>query len=125
MGEFLSTSYAEAFTITETIGRLGYCNPETIPMLLAALNGPPNLSPGFHDRAAFVLLQLSQSMEIVNVACPDAFHGLGFNAARSALSKALNAPNDMPLCLGATLKSCCGSILKSIDPEAAAKAGVK
>ena len=42
-----------------------------------------------------------------------------------ALLRALNASNDMPLCLGITLKPCCGGILMRIDPEAAAKAGVK
>jgi hypothetical protein len=125
MSQFRSTNYAEAFTATETMGRMGYCNPDTLPALLAALNEPPNASPGFHGRAAFALMQLCNCMEIVNVDRPDAFHNPGYRAALPALLKALSAPTDMPLCLGATLKPCCGNILKRIDPEAAANAGVK
>ncbi|MDB6109188.1 MAG: domain containing protein [Pedosphaera sp.] len=125
MGLFRSGDYQTSFTMAETLGRIGYCNPETLPALLAALNEPPNTPPGLHDRAAFALLCLSQCMEIVNVDRPDAFHEPGYKAEVPVLLKALNAPADMPLCLGVTLKPCCGGILKRIDPEAAAKAGVK
>jgi hypothetical protein len=125
LGMFRSTNYDVAFTATETMGRMGYCNPETITAMLAALVEPPNGSPGFHDRATLVFLQLSQGMEIVNADRPNAFHELGYKAAVPALVTALNASNDLPLCLGATLKPCCGAILKRIDPGAAAKAGVR
>ena len=64
-------------------------------------------------------------MEIVNADRPDAFHEIEYKVAAPALLKALNAPNDMPLCLGATLKPACGAILKRIDPGAAANAGVQ
>jgi hypothetical protein len=125
MGLFRSGNYQEAFTVATVLGRIGYCNPETVPALLAALNEPPNTPPGLHDRAALAFLCLSQCMEFVNADRPDAFHGPGYEVAVPALLQALNAPNDMPLCLGVTLKPCCGAILKRIDPEAAAKAGVK
>jgi hypothetical protein len=101
------------------MGRMGYCNPETITAMLAALIEPPNGSPGFHDRATLVFLQLTQGMEIVNVDRPDAFHEIEYKAVVPALLNALNASNDMPLCLGATLKPACGAILKRIDPAAA------
>jgi hypothetical protein len=122
---FRSTNYSEAFTVTEIMGRVGYCNPETLPTLLAALNEPPNASPGFHDRATLAFMQLYTCMEIVNVDRPDAFHDPGYEAALPALSQVLNAPTDMPLSLGETLKPYCGTILKRIDPHAAAKVGVK
>ena len=125
MGMLRSTNYAEAFTIADTMGRMGYCNPETIPTLLAALNEPPNASPGLHERAALLFLNLSQGMEIVIVDHPGQFHELGYKATVPALLKTLNAPKDMPLCLGATLKQCCSTILKAIDPEAAARDGVQ
>lgn len=125
MAMFRSTNYNVAFTATETMGRMGYCNPETITAMLAALVEAPNGSPGFHDRATLVFLQLTQSMGIVNVDHPDAFHQIEYKEAIPALLKALNAPNDMPLGLGFTLKSCCGAILKRIDPETAANAGVQ
>jgi hypothetical protein len=107
------------------MGRMGYCNPETITAVLAVLSEPPNASPDFHLRATEVFLCLSENMELVNHIHPDAFHGIEYKAAVPTLLKALNAPNDMPLCLGATLKPCCGAILKLIEPEAAAKTGVQ
>jgi hypothetical protein len=125
MAMFHSTNYDEAFTATVTIERMGYCNPESITRALAALSEPTNASPNFHERATETFLCLSQSMNIANVLHPDAFHDLKYKEAIPPLLKALNAPNDMPLCLGATLKPCCGAILKLIDPEAAAKAGVQ
>jgi hypothetical protein len=125
MALFRARNYQDAFTVTEVLGRIGYCNAETLPTLLAALNEPPNTSPDFHGRAAFAFMQLYTCMEIVNVERPDAFHEPAYEAAVPALLKALNAPNDMPLAFGATLKPYCGTILKRIDPEVAAKAGVK
>jgi len=125
MGMFRSTNYDVAFTATMTIERLGYCNPDTITEVLAALSEPPNKSPSFHERAAETFLILSENMALNNVAHPNTFHEVAYQAAVPALLKALNATNDMPLCLGATLKPCSGAILKLIDPEAAAKAGVQ
>jgi len=125
MGMYRSTNYDVALTATVTMERLGYCNPETITAVLAALFEPPNASPRFHERAAETFLCLSQNMELADHVHPDVFHAIEYKAAVPALVKALNAPNDMPLCLGATLKPCCGGILMRIDPEAAAKAGVK
>ena len=122
---FRDRNYQDAFTVTEVLARIGYCNPETLPALLAALDEPPNTSPYFHDRAAYALVQLYGCMELVNVDRPDAFHEPGYEAAVPALLKVLNAPNDKPLCLGYSLKPCCGTILKRINPETAAKAGVK
>ena len=125
MGMFRSTNYDVAFTATVAMEVLGYCNPETITALLAALSEPPNASPLFHERAAEAFLILSENMEDANHVHPDVFHEIEYRAAVPALLKTLNAPNDMPLCLGATLKPCCGAILKLIDPVAAAKAGVQ
>ena len=125
MGMFRSTNYDVAFTATVAMERMGYCNPETITAVLAALSEPPNASPGFHERAVETFLVLSENMELDNHVHPDVFHEIGYQAAVPALLKALNAPNDMPLCLGANLKPCCGAILKLIDPSAAAKAGVQ
>jgi hypothetical protein len=125
MEMFRSTNYDVAFTATVAMERMGYCNPETITAVLAALSESPNASPRFHERAAEAFLILSQNMELANHAHPNAFHEIGYKAAVPALLEALNAPNDMPLCLGATLKPCSGAILKLIDPEAAAKAGVQ
>jgi hypothetical protein len=125
MGMFRSTNYDVAFTATEAMEMMGYCNPETITAVLAALSEPPNASPSFHERAAEAFLILSDNMENANHLHPDVFHEIEYKEAVPALLKALDAPNDMPLCLGATLKPRCGTILKLIDPEAAAKAGVQ
>ncbi len=125
MAMFRSTNYPVAFTATVAMERMGYCNPETITAALAALSEPPNASPRFHERATELFLILSENMELANHVHPDVFHGSEYGAAVPALLKALNAPNDMPLCLGATLKPCCGAILELIDPAAAAKAGVQ
>jgi hypothetical protein len=125
MGMFRSTNYDVALTATGAMEVLGYSNPETITAVLAALSERPNASPLFHERAAEAFLILSDNMENANHLHPGVFHEIGYKAAVPALLKALNAPDDMPLCLGATLKPCCGTILNLIDPEAAAQAGVK
>lgn len=125
MGMFRSTNYDVAFTATVAMERMGYSNPKTITAVLGALLEPPNASPRFHERATETFLCLSEDMEAANHLHPGVFHEIEYKEGVPALLKALNAPNDVPLCLGATLKPCCGSILKLIDPEAAAKEGVQ
>src|SRR5204862_6347266 len=116
-----SRNYPDASHLTAVLATRAYYNPETLPALLAALDEPPNASPYFHDRAAYALVQLYGCMNLVNVDRPDAFHEPGYEAAVPALMKVLNAPNDKPLCPGYSLKPCCGTILKRINPETAAK----
>ena len=113
---FRDSNYEAAFTVARVVGCIGYCSPETLPALIAALEDG---SPGVRARAAFAVCQLNSCFMIVDGnELPNGGFPERCKAAVPSLFKALNDTDS-------EVRRVAAMALQQIDSGAATKAGVK